>query len=393
MSGSIAWSYGLLAPAEQALFRRLAVFAGGFSLEAAEWVMGDGSWVMGNGARPITHPHHPSPDVLDGLASLIDKSLVRPWAAPTGSRYRMLATLREYGLEQLKAEGENEPTRRRHGAYFLALAERANAELTGPDQAHWLDRLEAERDNIAVALDWALGEPAEADLALRLASALWPFWQIRGYLREASDGLERALAKGESAAPALRAAALRRPRPDRLRPRRLRAGAAAASSRAWRSGVRSGIGRTIAESLTDLGFAVAALDDRTRRAPSTKRRWRSGASFGTPAALPTPLYRLGNLALDDGDLAGARALYDESLANRREPEDTIPIANLYLTLAVAARLDGDGVAAADAIERSLDPLPARPQQIGIGNALLEQGHALRLQGDDQAGRAVLRRGD
>ncbi|MCA9880145.1 MAG: XRE family transcriptional regulator, partial [Thermomicrobiales bacterium] len=142
MAAAIAWSYDLLDRAEQAFFRRLSVFAGGFTLEAAEVIAGDGD-------APSLLP------TLDLVASLVDKSLLRRLDAGDGEpRFGMLATIREYGLERLAAGGEAESVRAAHAAYFLALAERAEPALIGPEQGEWLARVEAEHDNLRLALEW-----------------------------------------------------------------------------------------------------------------------------------------------------------------------------------------------------------------------------------------------
>jgi non-specific serine/threonine protein kinase len=213
MRDAIAWSHDLLDPAEQLLFRRLSVFAGGFTLEAAETVTGDREGRGAGGKDKALPPYllTPSLSVLDGVTSLVEHNLLR---AVTGSlvgsaahvpRYQMLETVREYGLEQLAAGGEEEEARRCHAAHFLALAEEAEPGLVGPSQAVLLDRLEAEHHNLRAALEWATAH--DPDLALRLGGALRQFWRIRGYLTEGRDALARALATGEGT-PAARAKAL-----------------------------------------------------------------------------------------------------------------------------------------------------------------------------------------
>jgi predicted ATPase/DNA-binding CsgD family transcriptional regulator len=188
MRAAIAWSYDLLTPDEQALFRRLAVFVGGIDLEAAEAV------AAGAGGEPT---------VLDGLGSLVETSLVgRVGEAEAAEpRYRMLETVREFALEQLEESGGGDTTRDRHLAHFLALAERAAPELVGPAQAAWLDRLEAEHDNLRAAFGWAEAT-GDAGAALRLAAALWRFWWQRAHLREGLARLEAALARAGGADPA-----------------------------------------------------------------------------------------------------------------------------------------------------------------------------------------------
>ncbi|MGH2557586.1 MAG: ATP-binding protein [Thermomicrobiales bacterium] len=193
MRGAIVWSYDLLDPAEQALFRRLAVFTGGFTLEAAEQVMGDGSSVIADDATPSPITHHPSPDVLDLLASLVDHSLVRLMEETEGEpRYRMLETIREFGLEQLALSGEREEARRRHAEWCLDLAARAEPGGQGPEMLTWMRRLEAEHANLRAALRWLRDRGATED-ALRLGGYLSGFWWYRGHFIEGQAQLDAVL--------------------------------------------------------------------------------------------------------------------------------------------------------------------------------------------------------
>jgi predicted ATPase/DNA-binding SARP family transcriptional activator len=188
LRAAIDWSYEALSPAEQALFRTISVFAGGFTLDAAEAV-GDG------------------PEVLDDLATLVDKSLVLADRSGPATRYRLLETLRQYGAERLAAAGERTAVRARHLAWACTLAEEAGARLDGPEQGQWLERLRAEEDNLRVALDWATDHPS-GDHGLRAAGALWQFWQVRGHHEEGGRRLRMLLDASQDAAPALRAKAL-----------------------------------------------------------------------------------------------------------------------------------------------------------------------------------------
>jgi predicted ATPase/class 3 adenylate cyclase len=182
LRSTVAWSYDLLEPGEQRLFRRLGVFVGGFTLESAEAVCAEGLEV----------------DVLDGVSSLVAKSLLRADDGDEGEpRFRMLATVQELSLELLESSGEAEATRRRHAEQFAEFAERAEPELHGPRQVEWYARLETEHDNLRAALTWC--ETADPDLGLRIASALGRFWNVHGYLREGLQRLESAL--GRSMAP------------------------------------------------------------------------------------------------------------------------------------------------------------------------------------------------
>ena len=179
----IDWSWDLLGGAEQVLLRRLAVFAGGATLEAAEGVCA-GPGLAGPAAD----------EVLDLLAGLVDKSLVVAAELDGGGvRYRMLETVRAYGAERLAAAGEDEALARAHAGYFLELAEAAEPELRRRDQLRWLARLAAERDNLHAALRWAI-DSGEAATALRLAAALGWYWFLTSARAEALDWTGKALA-------------------------------------------------------------------------------------------------------------------------------------------------------------------------------------------------------
>ena len=175
---AVAWSYDLLDPATQVLFRRLAAFVGGWTLEAADAVASDG------GGR----------DTLDGLTDLVDASLVRQVDASDAGepRFGLLETMREYATELLAASGEADVVRDRHAAYYLALAEVAELALRRSEQLVWLARLDAERDNLRAAADrfLALGD---ADGAMRIGGALWFYWWIRGAYAEGRARLRAAL--------------------------------------------------------------------------------------------------------------------------------------------------------------------------------------------------------
>jgi len=188
LRGTMDWSYDLLSEREQLLFARLSVFAGGWTLEAVELVgVGDGI---------------EEEDVLDLLLRLVDKSLVVAGATEEGRvRYRMLDPVRQYALDKLEERDEAEEARRRHAEIFRGLAEKTETEMRGPEQATWLDRLEADHDNLRGALSWTL-ERGGPELGLRLAVAFWWFWEARGYFDEGRRWLEQALAKGSRASAA-----------------------------------------------------------------------------------------------------------------------------------------------------------------------------------------------
>jgi non-specific serine/threonine protein kinase len=147
-------------------------------------------------------------DILDGLSALVDQSLLRQEEEQGEPRFVMLETIREFALERLEASGEADEIRRRHAIAFLALAERSTPHLMGPHQAAWLDRLEREHDNLRAAIGWAI-DGAQVETGLRLGSALWRFWQMRGHLHEARERLSKILAlPGVADHPEARAKAL-----------------------------------------------------------------------------------------------------------------------------------------------------------------------------------------
>jgi predicted ATPase/DNA-binding CsgD family transcriptional regulator len=193
MRDTIAWSYDLLTVEEQALFRRLAVFVGGFTLAAADAVYHE----AGKSVAPLAAS--PSPMVMDGIAGLVDSSLLRQALWSDGAtelaalRYTMLETVREFGLDRLEALGETETARAAHAAYFLAFAEaHARRPIVSVDAA-WLDHLGTEHDNLRTAFVWFSARGA-AEECLRLAAACAPYWGLREHRREGRARLDRALA-------------------------------------------------------------------------------------------------------------------------------------------------------------------------------------------------------
>lgn len=195
LMSAIAWSYNLLTPQEQMLFRRLGVFAGGWTLEAVELVCVAADPDGESDRTDRTFSTHAT-ECLDVLTSLVTKSMVVRQVtshAHDEPRYTLLETIREYAVVQLAASGEESLVRRRHGEYFTSLAEHAAAQIAaGLDQKHWLDRLESEQDNLRAALKRALGEK-DAMMAVRLVEALRHYWQVRSHFTEGCQWLERTL--------------------------------------------------------------------------------------------------------------------------------------------------------------------------------------------------------
>jgi predicted ATPase/class 3 adenylate cyclase/Tfp pilus assembly protein PilF len=194
LRATIEWSHALLDEGERTLFGRLAVFSGGRTLEAIEAICD------AEGDLPV--------DAFEGISSLLDKSLLRQEEGPGGEpRFVMLETVHEFAREKLGQSAEADEIKRAHAEYFLTLAEEAFPELRGPDQLEWLERLEAEHDNMRAALSWAL-DRKEVEVALRLGGALSWFWSVRDYQSEGRHWLEEALAMDGRVSPEVRAMAL-----------------------------------------------------------------------------------------------------------------------------------------------------------------------------------------
>jgi predicted ATPase/DNA-binding CsgD family transcriptional regulator len=193
LRASVDWSYGLLSERERVVFRRLAVFVGGITLDAAEEVCSNGTIVP--------------EELLEIITALVDRSLVQVGDRTRVARYHLLENLRQYANDRLIESGEVEVIRTRHLGFFLALGERAQPEMEGPRLFEWLQVLDAEHDNVRAALQWS-AEVKASTAALRLTSALWLFWLVRGQLTEGKRRIELALQEALDARPSLRAWAL-----------------------------------------------------------------------------------------------------------------------------------------------------------------------------------------
>ena len=319
MRAAIDWSHDLLSPEQQVLFRQLAVFVGGFTLEAAEFVGGGtgGRWDEDN-EPPLLAT---APSVLDGLASLVDSSLVdRQQQADGEPRFAMLETIREYGLERLAAAGEEEETRRRHAAWCLALGEELWPTLQRRlDAARALNRLEAEHDNLRSALSW-LDRTDDAEALLRLTGAIFGFWYLHGDLREGLSWLERGLAGRDKVPSGVRARAV------------LGAGMlahyAADDARAvpWLEEALA-LYRTIADpwgqafTLTILGIVAEDAGDFVRAAELLAESLPHARAAEDPAETGLVLFHLGVVAWGRGDRRRADALLREALGVQRAAGD------------------------------------------------------------------------
>jgi non-specific serine/threonine protein kinase len=361
---TVDWSYGLLSVAEKALLARLALFAGGFDLAAAEAVAS---------GQPIDEG-----TVLALLSRLVDKSLVAAEAAePQRTRYRLLDTIREYAIERLQQSGETDG-RRRHAAYYLDWCGRATSELTSYEQARWLRRIDEEQGNIRLSLEWSLGE--QPDDALRLAAAMGPYWNMRCHIEEGVGWLDRALEVRTSTLQARPTALLARAR-IRTRHgdyagarrdaeeslelvRRLELGpdiaSAALNVLAVLSGVAGDLGEAdryqqqalqvaldggahvrVVYSLNNIALLASARGDhegaRVRLEEAVAEAKRIGDSFITAQIIDS----LALVSFRLGAHADARRHYLEGLAIALEFEDTFTIANGLEGVALLAFAEGD----------------------------------------------------
>jgi predicted ATPase/DNA-binding CsgD family transcriptional regulator len=342
---TIAWSHDLLRPDEQALFRRLAVFVCGCTLAAAEavtseWRMENGEWKKSSEGELFSIFHSPF-SILEGLSALLNNSLLRREEGVEGeSRFVMLETIREYGAEQLAAHGESEVAGKRHAAYFLALAEAAEAELVGPQQQVWLARLEREYDNFRAALDWFAAH-GDAEDCLRLAGALYRFWPVHGHVHEGRHWLLSALADSQAVvAPAVRAKAV-----------------TAVSDLAWIAGDYAGSAARATEALalhrglgdqqgqlaalSILGNALRQLGERERARGLFAEELALGRTLGDVRSQALALGNLGGIALDSRELTLADKHYTESLALARATGDTRLTASALTFLGVIKVLLGE----------------------------------------------------
>jgi predicted ATPase/DNA-binding CsgD family transcriptional regulator len=324
---AMAWSYALLDADEQRVFRSLAVFEGGVPLDGAE-----GLFVTE--ARPDERRR----GVLQVLSGLVDKSLLMRNGAEAESRFRMLATIREYAREQLQARGEFEAARRRHAEFFLDLAERADVELTSSRQLAWLDRVEREHDNLRAALRFATANESALDMAVRLSAALTRFWYLRGYLQEGWESLERAAASADLVSARSRAnvlggaAALAGARGEWGKARSL-ADAGLAVARELDDAPRT------AEMLARLAFIAQRLSERSAALTFARESMAVARQLQEPWPLACALHAQGEIALGQGNGAGARKQFSECLrlADAAKIASFMPVALEGLAAVAAAR--------------------------------------------------------
>jgi predicted ATPase/DNA-binding XRE family transcriptional regulator len=338
MRATLDWSHGLLEEPEKELFGRLSVFAGGFTLEAAEEI----------GSSPSDAPE----DAIDLLGRLAEQSLVRVRLGDDGPRYGMLEPVRQYALERLEESGEAEEVRRRHALYYLAFGERAGSELKGPDQPIWLKRLETELGNLRAAIGWAI-EHGEMEVLARMAWSMWKLWWLHGYRNEGRRRLEEALAKGTGLSDSARArllfvaATLGQASGDfESTPPLIEESLALFRRLEDRVGIAEALGT---KGLIALGQeryeeGLAYIEESVALYLESGRKRAAGAMLGFAAGAP----------LARGDIAGARRLAERALPLAREPggaRDAVYVV-LY-PLAAVARAESDHERAAQLLREGL----------------------------------------
>lgn len=362
----IDWSYDHLNGTERALFSRLSVFAGGFTLQAAERVC------RGEGVD--------EGDVLDLVTSLVDKSLVVAESRDETMRYRLLETIRQYARERLLEGGDGPWLRDRHLDFFLSLAREAATRLTGPDQRVWFDRLETEYDNLRAALTWASSVVGDPDSGLQLAGALWRFWYVRAHFSEGRSWLAMMLAGEAGGRSPVRAHALSGMGSLAW----LQADFAAAKALHTESlaifrelGDREGVAR----SLANLGNVAHGECDYAASRALLEESLVIRRELSDRPRLADTLNNLGTLAYDRGDYVAARALYGECLAIRREFGDRWNIAISLNNLGGVADSLADYAAARPLYEESLAIFRELGDRWGIPSVLSNLGELANGVGD------------
>ena len=347
LRNTIAWSYHLLDAVEQQLFRRIAVFVSSCALEAIE-------------ALYISYPDRAAL-VLDGVSSLIDKSLLRQLELGDEPRLVMLATIREYALEMLIASREEYLVRHAHAAYYLSLAEESERELVGPHQATWLEQLEREHDNLRAALEWAL-KPDEdrneaqrrIEVALRLAGALRRFWQMHGHLKEGQSFLEQALSASEGIMVSAQARA---------------------------------------KALIGAGTLASIQNDFRRTETYCQESLLLFRELGDQQGIALSLYLLSVVPLMKGDIGAARARTEEALAVFREMGDRERIAWSLSTLGLLDMQQGDYSSAQARYEESLTTHRKSGDKRGVAASLLSLAQLMFVsQGNQEVLRSLLDEG-
>jgi predicted ATPase/DNA-binding CsgD family transcriptional regulator len=338
LRATIDWSYNLLDPDQQALFRRLGVFVGGASLPAIEAVCGS--------SRELGTPDR---DPLDGVMSLIGKSLLQREAGGDGEpRFLMLETLREYAGEKLDTSGERDSLRDRHCAYYVGLAEQAEQGILGRDTVLWMRRLDAAQNNLRAALAWSLARPGQAARGLRLAGALLRYWQYRGYFAEGRQWCAQLLQIAPDAPSGARAKALRA-----------------------------------------LAHMIFEQGDLPQARLTSEQSLALARGVGDEAGVAGALLGLGATVMWQGDYDYSRALYEECLALARRLDNRPLMARALSLIGVIHMRQQEYRAAQAPLAQALAIDRALANSVGIADTLIKQASVAIHLGEYEPARGLI----
>jgi len=388
LRNTIAWSYDLLAASDKALFRRLAVFVGGFTLEAVEAVC------VLDAASTVSSPEADDGAVLEQLAQLLDKSLVQPQQGVGGEpRFTMLETIHEYAQEQLEASGEAAALQERRADYFLRVALEADPQMYGPEREVWMERLDREDANLRAALAWSKADKSAGQTGLRLVGALAFYWALRGSVREGrawlegmlerTDGTDRSAARGYALL--------------------------GAGWLAWADGdyeVASHLAEESLSILREVGdkresgnaewlLGLVRMGQRNSAAalPLLEESRTLFKDLGDLSGEALSLYFLGMAAYFSGDRVAARAHYEESLRLFQQQGDVFGVTLLVSALEVVGLPQGDEEMARSLYEQSLPLLRASRERGRLGIILIHAGDVwLHQSGGEQQAKTLYKQG-
>ncbi len=347
MRGTIEWSYDLLDENEQILFRRLAVFAGGFTIDAAESFILCHSSVVKDLAtdeeQPTKDKGQKTIDILNGITSLVENSLVVQKETADGeSRFRLLEVVREYALEILETSGESEMMRKNHTAFFLALAKEAEGHFFDGQGTKWLDRFEEEHDNLRAALSCSAA--SDTKTMINLAAAMRTFWILHNHLTEGHKWLETALAQSDDAPPAVRFKLM-----HGLGQVAMYQGNIATARKMFEDGlaVSQAAGEKRQTALANRGLATVTKQqgDFTATRKFIEAGLKISREIDDKFGIAVSLNNLGDLARTKGDFKAARPLFEESLAISKELGNKEGVCATFNNLAATAYGEGDFAAA------------------------------------------------
>ena len=376
LRAAVDWSFDLLSEPERATWRRLSVFAGGFTLEAAEAIC------AGEGVDEA--------DVLDLLSRLVEKSLVVSEAMVSEARFRLLETVRQYAREKLMGSGEAADALRRHRDWFLAVVARIEPQFFGGVRAgSGIDELDREHDNLRAGLEWSADEPGEAAAGLRLAAGLWRFWETRGHVVEGRTWLERLLEGSSDASLTVRSSAL------------TGAGVLAYLQGDYDAAFafheeslilhrQVGNPQSIAYAANNLANVAVQQDDYARARSLYEEALELGRAAGDIRGSAIALINLADVVARQGDLDAARSRFEESIATFREHGDDWGMAFALDSFGLVARRYGDHPSARSFHGKAIEISRGLGDERGVARALAHLAEVAGVEGD-VVGAATLHR--